>query len=125
MCFADGAVRAGYNVQLAIDTNTTIILAVAATDRRRDAGLDGVMVEQINTRLGSKPRRLLADTTYATQDDIIALVATVEVWSPPTPDRANSSADSIRKRERRREAEAQVLKDWRARMADETGKSIY
>ena len=126
MRFADGAVRAGYNVQLAIDPASNVILAVAVTNRRNDAGLAGPMVEQINTRLGRLPERLLADTTYATQGDIVALAARgVTVYSPPPPDRENVSAATVKRRARQRTKEPLALQEWRARMADQTSTETY
>ena len=47
MRFADGAVRAGYNVQLAVAPACGVILAAQVTDRRNDAGQAMPMIEQI------------------------------------------------------------------------------
>ncbi len=62
MRFADGAVRAAYNIQLAVTPDTGIIVAAATTDRRNDTGLAVPVVEQIKDRLKILPQRLLADT---------------------------------------------------------------
>lgn len=126
MKFADGAMRAGYNVQLATDPASHIILAVQVTDRRNDAGLASTMVEQINARLGRRPGRLLVDTSYATQDDIVALaMQEVTVYSPPPPIKPDATAQSVRQREVRLRQEPQALQEWRARMADAASKPIY
>ena len=73
MRFADGAVRAAYNIQLGVTPDTGLIVAAAATDRRNDTGLAVPVLEQIKDRLKILPRRLLADTHYATKDDIVDL----------------------------------------------------
>ncbi len=126
MRFADGAVRAGYNVQLAVEPATNIILAVEATDRRNDSAFAGIMVEQIKTRLKARPGRLLVDTHYATREDIIALAADqVEVYAPPPPDKSGASAESQRKRRWYREREPAAVMAWRQRMADEASQMIY
>ena len=73
MRFADGAVRAAYNVQVAAAPGAGVIVAVMTTDRRNDAGLALPMVEAIAGRYGRAPNQLLVDTVYATCADIAAL----------------------------------------------------
>jgi hypothetical protein len=126
MRFADGAVRAGYNIQLAVAPGSGIILATAATNRRNDSGLAPEMLDQVKQRLGVLPQRLLVDTHYATQEDISALATqNVEVYAPVPPDKPDAKPETLRKRawERRREPEA--LKAWRTRMAQDTAQAIY
>ena len=73
MRFADGAVRAGYNVQLAVTGDHQFITGVQATDRRvmleaclrHDTGLARPMIEETEQRTGQRVKRLLADTGYA------------------------------------------------------------
>lgn len=126
MRFSDGAVQPGYNVQLGVDPATNVILAVEVTNRRNDAGLASPMVGQVSTRLGRRPERLLVDTHYATQEDIVSLATEgVTVYSPPPPDKADATAASVRKREMRRNAEPAALQDWRKRMADAESAPIY
>jgi transposase len=126
MHFPDGAVRAGYNIQLALAPASGIILAAETTDRRNDAGLAGTMLEQIKRRLGGAPQRLLADTHYATRQDIIDLTAQqITVYTPVPPDKETVKAETRRKREWERQREPVALKAWRARMADPTSRPIY
>ncbi len=126
MRFADGAVRAGYNVQLAVLPQSGIIVTTAVTDRRNDAGLAGPMTEQVRTNFGITPQRVLADTHYATQQDIVSLSAAgIEVYAPVAPDKATATPASQRKRAQRRDAEPEAIKTWRARMAGEAGKLVY
>ena len=111
MRFADGAVRAGYNVQLAVLPQSGIIVTTAVTDRRNDAGLAGPMTEQVRTNFGITPQRVLADTHYATQADIVGLAAIgIEVYAPAAPDKATASPASQRKRAQRRDAEPEAIK---------------
>jgi transposase len=126
MRFADGAVRPGYNVQLAIDPASNVVLAVEVSDRRNDAGFAARMVEQVKARLKAVPRRLLADTHYATSGDIVALAAAgVEVYAPPPAQRPNASGAAKRRREHKRAKEPQAVREWRQRMADEASTPIY
>ena len=126
MRFADGGVGAGYNLQLAVSTDSHVIVGVQETDRRNDAGLAGSMVEQIERRYGARPARLLADTRYGARKDMLALGGKgVEVYTPPAPAKQAAKAESVRRRERGRAGEPVVLQAWRARMASEAGQTIY
>ena len=126
MRFSDGALRPGYNIQLAVAPGSWIIVAAETTDRRNDAGLVQGMVAQVESRLGIMPARVLADTTYATREDIITLAAReVAVYTPVPADKADITAESQRKRDWRRANEADALKAWRARMASDAGAATY
>jgi len=126
MRFADGAVRPGYNVQLAVDPSSGIILGTDVTDRRNDAGQAGPMAEQVKERLGAQPERVLCDTTYVTQDEIIAFAEQgTDVYSPVPPDKANVRPETIRRREKEREREPAALKAWRNRMTDAASALTY
>ena len=75
MQFADGAVRPGYNAQIAATSEQGIILSVEMTDRRNDSGLAGPMIDDLVRRYGKTPEMLLLDTHYATSEDIATLSA--------------------------------------------------
>jgi transposase len=125
MCFADGAMRPGYNLQLAVALGTGLVVGAQTTDRRNDRGLAGLLLDQIKGRLGLKPRRLLVDTGYATQEDIVAMAQEIEVYTPVPPDKPDAKPESQRRRARRREREPDALKAWRARMDSEAGQAVY
>jgi transposase len=126
MRFPDGGTRPAYN--LAVATACDFVIAVEATDRRNDKGLARPLIERIHERFEATPQRLLTDTGCAGQDDLIEFARrwpTMTVYTPPTPDKKDARAASIRKREARRANEPDLLKAWRARMASEDGQSIY
>ena len=126
MRFPDGATRAGYNVQLAVEPGSGLILAAETTDRRNDMGMAGPMLAEVERRLGRRPKRVLADTTYATRADIVALAGqNIDVYTPVPPDKPDASPDTVRKRAWRRRREHDAIKAWRARMADAASKAVY
>ena len=126
MRFADGAIRGGYNLQLAVTPKNALIIAASVTDRRNDTGLAPPMVEQIKRRFGVVPKRILVDTKYATQDDIVALAAEgITIYTPVPGDKDAIKPENLRKREWRRRREPEALKAWRARMASPDGQEIY
>ena len=126
MRFSDGAVRAAYNIQLGVTPDTGLIVAAATTDRRNDTGLAVPVLEQIKDRLKILPRRLLADTHYATKDDIVDLPGQgVTVYMPVPADKPDAQPESRRKRDQQRSREPEPVKAWRARMDQDESKAIY
>lgn len=129
MRFPDGAVRPAYNAQIAVAPSEGIIVAVAMTDRRNDAGLAVPMVDNIVDRYGKAPEKLLADTHYATSEDIAALAehaaGPVKVFAPPPPERDDVKPATLARRAKQRAREPANVKEWRSRMASEAGQEIY
>lgn len=128
MRFADGSVKAGYNIPIAA-TRDGVVLSVMATDRRNDAGLALPMVEDIARRYGRAPKRLLLDTNLAPAEDIVALAnreeGAVIVYAPPPAERNDVKPETLRRRARARAKEPEALKDWRRRMAEPEAQAIY
>jgi transposase len=129
MRFADGAVRPGYNVQIAGAPREGIIVSVDVSDRRNDAGLAAPMVDDIERRYGVAPTDLLADTNYATADDIAALAAReggpVTVYAPPPIERDDVKPETLARRARQRAQEPDSVKAWRSRMDSAAGQEVY
>lgn len=129
MRFADGAVRAAYNGQIAAVPDSGIVVSVAMTDRRNDQALAIPMVEAIARRYGRAPDRLLIDTGYASRADITALAerkaGAVTVYAPPPSERDDIKPRSRAHRAYKRSREPEPVKAWRERMASQEGKAIY
>lgn len=129
MRFADGAIRPAYNAQIAAAPRQGIIVSVAMTDRRNDAGLAAPMVDDIARRYGKAPETLLVDTHYATVEDIATLAqhaaGPVKVYAPPPTERDNVKPATLAKRAKQRADEPDSVKQWRSRMATEAGEAVY
>lgn len=129
MKFADGAVRAAYNVQIAATPRQGIIVSVEMTDRRNDAGLAVPMVDDIERRYGQAPETLLIDTHYATAEDIAALAVReggpVTVYAPPPAERDDVKPETLARRARQRAKEPESLQAWRRRMDSAEGQEVY
>lgn len=129
MRFPDGAVRPAYNAQIAVAPEQGIIVAVAMSDRRNDAGLAVPMVDDIVARYGQAPDRLLLDTHYATSEDIAALAAhaggPVQVFAPPPTERNDVKPATLANRARQRAQEPESVKQWRNRMATTEGQAVF
>jgi transposase len=128
MRFADGAVRAGYNAQVAVTPDHGFIVAIDMTDRRNDAGFARPMAEAVETRLGKTPSRLLADTNYATADDACPRPRTgiealggrahkpIAVYAPPQPMREGAKPETTARRKAKLAKEPAAVQEWRRRM---------
>ena len=129
MRFADGARRPAYNAQIAVAPREGVILAVAMTDRRNDAGLAAPMVEEIVARYGRAPQNLLVDTHYASADDIATLAARkagpVRVFAPPPTEREDVKSETLKRRAKLRAREPESVKAWRRRMATPEGQAVF
>jgi transposase len=128
MRFADGAIRSAYNVQLATTSDHGFITAVQTTERRRDSGLARPMLEETERRTGARVKRLLADTGYASIEDIAVLGDRpdhpVTVYVPPPEDRQDVKPATIEAREKKRAKEAEAVKDWRRRMQTNDAEAL-
>jgi hypothetical protein len=128
MRFADGSVKAGYNIPVAA-TGTGVVLSVMATDRRNDTGLAMPMIDDLARRYGRAPKRVLLDTNFATADDIVALTTRqqgpVLVYAPPPPERENVTPETLKRRAAARAKEPEPLKQWRSRMASPEAQFVY
>ena len=129
MRFPDGAVRPGYNAQIAAAPREGVIVSIDMTDRRNDAGLARPMVDDIARRYGRTPDRLIVDTSYATCDEIAALAGhlagPVQVYTPPPSERDDVKPEPLKRRARRRALEPDSIRAWRERMASEAGQAVY
>jgi transposase len=129
MRFPDGAIRPAYNAQIAATPKQGIIISVAMTDRRNDAGLAAPMVDEIARRYGKAPQKLLVDTHYATVEDVAALAqhaaGPVTVYAPPPAERDDVKAATLAKRAKQRAREPDSVKEWRQRMGTQAGEEVY
>src|SRR6476620_5710588 len=129
MRFADGAIRPAYNAQIAATPKAGIIVAVAMTDRRNDAGLAVPMVDDIVRRYGQAQDNLLVDTHYATSDDIAALasreVDPVMVFAPTPTERDDVKPETLARRAKNRAKEPESVQAWRSRMDSAAGQAVY
>lgn len=129
MRLPDGAIRPAYNAQIAAVPRQGIIVSVAMTDRRNDAGLAMPMVDDLVRRYGKAPQHLLVDTHYATSSDIEALATReadpVKVFAPPPAEREDVSPKVLSKRQQRRDREPEAVKEWRRRMETPEAQAVF
>jgi transposase len=129
MKFADGAIRPGYNAQIAAAPRQGVIMSIDMTDRRNDSGLAAPMIDDLVRRYGKVPEKLLVDTHYATVEDIAVLskhpAGQITIYAPQPSERTDISPAALRNRLSKRRGEPDSVKDWRNRMESEAGQTIY
>ncbi len=70
----DGGFRPAVNVQLAVDTESRVIVGVEVTDAGSDKGLSEPMRKQVEERTGHKVNEHLMDGGFLVLDEIDASV---------------------------------------------------
>ncbi len=119
MKMADGGFRPAYNVQLATDVESQVIVGVAVTNRGTDQGEGLAVEEQVVQRTGRHPGAYLVDGGFVDLEDIRALEGRgVRVYAPP---KRREGAQVVRWKPGTKPG---VLA-WRERMETEEGQTTY
>ena len=114
MKMPDGGFRPAYNVQLATDVSSGIVMGVSVINDGTDQGEALPMVEQVVRRTGRQPKKYLMDGGFVDLKDIQTLEeAGIEVYAPP------------KETEKPVESKNGWVKGWRERMSTETAKEVY
>ena len=123
MKMPDGGFRPAYNLQLATDEDSQIIVAVAVDTTGSDGGQALAGLEQVERRTGRLPEAYLFDGNFAKREDVTALERRgVTVYAPTRSPRTTTSGRT--KAEPRWDDTPQVAA-WRKRMETEEAKEIY
>lgn len=120
MKMPDGGFRPAYNVQLATDTSSQIIVGVDVTTSGSDLGQMAPMVEQMADRYGRRPDEMLVDGGFAKLEDIEQLAPRTMVYAP-----VMRPKDTTRDPHEPRPGDSPVIAAWRQRMGTEAAKTIY
>jgi transposase len=121
MKMADGGFRPAYNVQLASDAETRVIVGVDVSNNGSDMGQMDPMVEQLEQRHGKTPDEYLVDGGFAKKESIEAATEKgMTVYAPvPTPRVPGIDPHEPKK------GDSEAVADWRQRMATAEAKEIY
>jgi len=123
MHMPDGGFRPAFNVELATDAKSLVVVGVAISNRGTDQGEALVMEAQVHKRTGKHPDAYLMDGGFVKRDDITALErAGVTVYAPVRPPRTTTSG---REATDPRPDDSPEVVAWRERMATDEAKEIY
>jgi transposase len=121
MKMPDGGYRPAYNLQLATDVESRLIVGVDITNEGADAGQLLPMLGQLARNFGRMPNDYLIDGGFGTLRSIDgAEKLGVTIYAPVPPPR-RSGAD----RYARKYADTDRTFRWRTRMADARAKLVY
>lgn len=120
MKMADGGYRPAYNVQLASDTKSQLIVGLDVTNAGTDHGLLGPMVRQLRTRYGRDPGALLADAGFLTTAEIDELAGATTLYVP-----VRTPADATRDPHQPLSDDSPAVAAWRVRMGTAAAKELY
>lgn len=121
MKMADGGFRPAYNVQLATDVESRVIVGVFVTNTGTDAGSMLPMLDDIRRRTDMQPGDHLVDGGFVNLDGITEADARGITVYAPTMNPARRRP--VGKRPRRRDTPA--VAQWRRRMERGDAKLIY
>ena len=123
MKMPDGGFRPAYNLEIATDVQSQVIVGVGVVTKGSDGGEAVPMVEQIKERTGQTPEAYLMDGGFATRKDITVLERQgIVVYAPTRSPRTETSGRS--QAEPRPDDSAEVA-SWRIRMESTEAKEIY
>ena len=123
MHMPDGGFRPAYNVQLATDADSQVIVGVSISTRGTDQGEALPMAEQVADRTGQYPAEYLVDGGFVKRADITALERRgSSVYAPLRPPRTVTSG---RAAATPRADDSVEVQTWRARMDTAEAQTIY
>ena len=123
MKMPDGGYRPAYNVQLATDVDSRVIVGVAVINQGTDARQGEVMEAQVARRSGVHPEAYLVDGGYAQLETVSIMDGRgVSVYAPVQPPRSTARG---RDWTTPRKDDRPPVAKWRQRMGTEDAKAIY
>lgn len=124
MKMADGGFRPAYNVQLATDADSGIILNMDVTNEGSDAGQMKPMMDEIQADVGQAPKILLTDGGFSTLEDIEATTAGGTTVYTPVKEEAKqrqAGKDPFAPKPK----DSPIIGAWRERMGTAAAKELY
>ncbi len=120
MKMGDGGWRPAYNVQLATDTGSQIIVGVDVTNQGNDQGQIEPMIDQLQERYEVVPAETLVDGGYTAHADLEAVAGRTTVYAP-VPKPRDPGIDPHRPKK----TDSPAIAEWRKRMKTARAKRIY
>lgn len=119
MKMPDGGFRPAYNVQLATETQSGLIVGVDVSNNGSDYGQMKPMVDKLAEQYGQPPAEMLVDGGFAKAQDIEALAPDTAVYAPPQATRSDRASHEPRP------TDGPAMAEMRQRMSTDEAKGIY
>lgn len=121
MKMGDGGFRPAYNVELATDTSSHVVVGVTVTNAGTDTEEAQPMAAQVEARSGQRPEEYLVDGGFAPKQTAPALAAQgITVYAP-----VQKPKDPARNPYEPLKGDTPAVAAWRQRMGTPEAKSIY
>jgi len=120
MRMGDGGYRPAYNVQLATETTSRVIVGVQVTNAGTDGGQAEPMLTEVERRTGQRPAEYLVDGGYATEASVEEVSRQEITLYAPAP-HATAIADPHAPRPH----DSPEVAAWRQRMGTAEAQAIY
>ena len=132
MKMADGGFRPAYNVQIATDCASQVIVGVDASTAGSDMAQMSPMVAQVEQRLGRAPEQWLVDGGFPAHAQLDAVAHKTEVYAPvprakPPKGKGKDGGDppAPGSEFEPKPGDSQAVAQWRQRMNSDAAKQIY
>lgn len=124
MKMGDGGFRPAFNVQMATDADSGIILNMDVTNEGSDAGLMEPMIGAIKDDQGQVPESFLTDGGFSTVQDIEATEKLgTTVYTPVKEEEKQKQAGKDPFAPKKNDSP--IIAEWRKRMGTEAAKELY
>jgi hypothetical protein len=125
MKMPDGGYRPAYNVQLATDVQSGVIVDAAVATRGTDNGLMGQCVDRIVGRYGRAPREMLVDAGFGSLRDIDHVMQTHGTTTYAPVKNEKRLKQKGQNPYAPRAGDTAAVREWRQRMGTESAQAIY
>jgi transposase len=124
MKMGDGGFRPAYNVQMATDADSGIILNMDVSSEGSDAGQMKPMMDEIKEDVGQAPKILLTDGGFSTIDDIEETTqGGTSVYTPVKEEAKQKAAGKNPFAPKPKDSP--TIAEWRRRMGTAEAKELY
>lgn len=136
MKMADGGFRPAYNVQLASDCASQVIVGVDVTRSGSDMAQMSPMVAQVEQRLGRAPGQWLVDGGFPAHGQLDAVAEKTEVYAPVPRAKASKGKGKDKDKDdgdppasgsefEPKPGDSDAVAQWRQRMSSDAAREIY
>jgi hypothetical protein len=124
MKMANGGFNPAYNAQFSTDVDSNIIVGVDLSQQGNDTGLASPMLQQIEDHYDQRPEAMLADTSYASHDEVATITQSGTIPYMAVPVKGNQADKSEEDAYAPHKGDTPEVLAWRERMASEAGKQM-
>jgi transposase len=124
MKMGDGGFRPAYNVQMATDAASGLILNMEVVNEGSDAGQMKPMMDEIQANLGQVPQNLLTDGGFSTIEDIEQTTQGGTTVYTPVKEEAKQK-DAGKDPFAPKPKDSATIAEWRQRMGTDAAQQLY